>query len=102
MASDKLFRVIVLGGVALVGGSRCSSATAAGDAADTGNAQETGSMDGPGPDNVFPAELPTFIDSGLRPDAAVIDAGSSGDASAGDASSDHCVFPFETALPQDC
>lgn len=60
---DKLFRVIVLGGIALVSHEACGGQTTIGDAG--GDAAEE-----------FPSELPTFIEAGLEDvhDASIQDA----------------------------
>jgi hypothetical protein len=71
VSSNRMFRVIVLGGVALVaesgcGGSVAASADAAADAPTDGIAAEAG-VEG---DAYFPSELATFVDAVAPRDAA--------------------------------
>ena len=52
---DRLFHVVVLGGLALVADQACGGATT-----DIGNQQRDGGTDA----ESFPSELPVFVDSG--------------------------------------
>jgi hypothetical protein len=122
-----MFRVLVLGGIAL---TACGGATVAGSPSDSGtggDAQDAFPSEGPDavppiydafpseadpPANVdaFPTEGPAIIDSGPVYDSfptegpAIIDSGSgfdSGGSDVGTIDSSYPCFPQETALPAD-
>jgi hypothetical protein len=64
-----MFRVIVLGGIAIVGAQACggSESTSGGDATPSDGAADTSI------DTNFPSELPSFIDTGTADSDASVD-----------------------------
>jgi hypothetical protein len=63
---DRMFHVLVLGGIALVGSEGCGGSVAV--------HSEAGAQEGGGTEGGFPSELPVQVDASVRADAA-IDAG---------------------------
>jgi hypothetical protein len=121
-SGDRMFRVLVLGGIALTacGGATAStsSGTDSGTGADSGGGKDSGPgqdgfpQEGPAQVDAFPSETAQQIDSSVGVDAgndtgpdgfptegpAMIDSGFV-DTGAADVGSDVPCFPVETALP---